>query len=750
MDEEIARLRALLAKEQGLREEADRKREEEQRRREEEQRRRESAERRAEGSQPQTLQQYLEACHSLSLAIQVETDRSSTTQGEPTNPTGRIFPRRILPWDDYPTQQEKIWSLLDGLPLCSDALFPSSHQLDYVAAFNKPITSETDLRHFARETVENAVQKLCDAAFEDSQLRARLDVQGSITFENHTNLGDNIKDISASIEQLAITQNNISTATPAPRRSRKAKRGKSGPADQFCVYRKSNGQNIPALAIEYKAPHKLTRDEVVAGLRGEIQPARDVINQDGEGFAFASRALVAAVITQLFAYMVDKGIRYGYVYTGETLVFLRIPDDPSVVYYYVCVPNLDVFEDDEDWLHHTAVAQVFAFVLQALRARPLPQTWHDHAKSLDTWAVEFEDVLRNTPETDRKPTKKSPLYKAQRWRNFKRSPIKTRSRCQQGGSNPGPREKRDSDDDDGPPSPSASRSLRTSTKVASAASTTVRNVKPGRRGGGSLAGGKREQTQRPAHMSIQDRPFCTAKCLLGLANGGPLDKQCPNFGDHQRQHISVSEFQRLVRLQLANDRGPDADAMPLYLSGSVGALFKVCLSTHGYTLVAKGVEEDYFDRLQHEKQVYSQLRTIQGQHVPVCLGLVDLVLPYYYDGGVFVHFLFLSWAGRPLFDMSRQVSKDAVTTAVSTAFTAVHRLKVLHCDAEPRNVLYNAQNSHIMIVDFERAKLFDRKPLGLISPNRKRKHTYSSEKQNRDDFTKELLCILSSIQRYVK
>ncbi|KAI1325811.1 hypothetical protein F5Y16DRAFT_411211 [Xylariaceae sp. FL0255] len=623
-----------------------------------------------------------------------------------------------------------IWSLLDGLPFCSDALFPTAHQLEYVAALNRPISSETDLRHFARDTLENAVQKLFDAAFEDEQLRARLGLQGSVTFENHTNLGANVhvnvnvNDISTSFEQLSIARDGTGGATtlaPKPKPSRKAKKGKSGPADQFCVYRKSNGQNIPALAIEFKAPHKLTRDEVVTGLQGEIQPARDVINQNGGGFAFASKSLVAAVITQLFSYMVDKSIQYGYVHTGETLVFLHIPQDPSVVYYYVCVPNLDVLEDDEDRLRHTAVAQVFAFMLQALRSTPPPQTWHDDAKNLDTWAIEFEYILHKIPETDRKPLKKSPLYKAQRWRGFKRSPIKTRSRCRPEGSNPSSETKDGSDGENDPPSPSASRSLRSSTKTAIATSIRVQSAKRGR---GKIKG----QTQRMAHMRIQDRPFCTSKCLLGLADGGPLDDQCPNFGDHQGQHIGVSEFQRLVRLQLAKDRGPDADAVPLYLSGAVGALFKVRLSTHGYTLVAKGVEEDHYGRLQHEKQVYGQLRTVQGQHVPVCLGIVDLVLPYYYDGGVYIHFLFLSWAGRPLLEYALP----------SYQRHDLHMSKVLHYDAAPRNVLYDTRTRRIMVVDFERAKFISRKPFGLISPNRKRKHAIHPGKQEKDNFTKEL------------
>lgn len=58
-------------------------------------------------------------------------------------------------------------------------------------------------------------------------------------------------------------------------------------------------------------------------------------------------------------------------------------------------------DDDENRLHVTAVAQVFAFIVQALRAEPCPSSWHDAALTLDTWAVQYDDVLRKTPETTR-------------------------------------------------------------------------------------------------------------------------------------------------------------------------------------------------------------------------------------------------------------------------------------------------------------------------------------------------------------
>ncbi|KFY32084.1 hypothetical protein V493_00527, partial [Pseudogymnoascus sp. VKM F-4281 (FW-2241)] len=128
---------ARAEEEQRLREEeqlkskqAEARAEEEQHLREEEQRRREAAE--AE-SQPKNLIEYLETCHSFSLALKVITDKSLSTRGDTTVPTGRPYPQRIVPWGDFPAQQEKIWEKLSISPdFNSQRVFPSEHQLDYV------------------------------------------------------------------------------------------------------------------------------------------------------------------------------------------------------------------------------------------------------------------------------------------------------------------------------------------------------------------------------------------------------------------------------------------------------------------------------------------------------------------------------------------------------------------------------------------------------------------------------------------
>lgn len=430
--------------------------------------------------------------------------------------------------------------------------------------------------------------------------------------------------------------------------------------------------------------------------------------------------------------MIGKGIQYGYVCTGQTRLFLHIPDDPSMVYVSVCVPYLDVMDDDDETrLHRTAVAQVFAFVLQALRAEPPPESWHDDAERLGTWAVEYDDILRSIPATERK--RKEPRaspYKPQRWKGFKRSPIRTRSRCKQPDSNVG----RSEDDDEDPPSPTPNPP-RPSGKLLPSA------------GPGSGSGGKQgrhrgeQQESSPAtNPKVQNRTFCTQACLLGLAYGGLMDEHCPNADHHGLEHINRLEFLRFIRDQLATDRGRDADCAPLHRSGSRGSLFKVRLSTHGYTLVAKGVES--LDRAcqKHENDIYTRLRAIQGKHVPVCLGSIDLIRPYYYDSGVYAHFIFLSWAGQPLLNCVDPIIKAGIDDAVATIFKAVHKLGVLHRDAEPRNILYNADSGKLMVVDFERAEYRSRWPLGSMCPNgqnRKRKRVISQE-QTEDDFMREL------------
>ncbi|KAL3262704.1 hypothetical protein ABHI18_002517 [Aspergillus niger] len=96
--------------------------------------------------------------------------------------------------------------------------------------------------------------------------------------------------------------------------------------------------------------------------------------------------------------MIDSGIRYGCICTGEAFVFLHIPgDNPALFNILLCMPNqdaqADVQADDEVRLHRTAIGQVLAFTLQALAVEPPTQKWHDVAHDqLTTWKVKYLDV----------------------------------------------------------------------------------------------------------------------------------------------------------------------------------------------------------------------------------------------------------------------------------------------------------------------------------------------------------------------
>ncbi|KAK4182351.1 hypothetical protein QBC35DRAFT_365494, partial [Podospora australis] len=74
----------------------------------------------------------------------------------------------------------------------------------------------------------------------------------------------------------------------------------------------------------------------------------------------------------------------------------------------------------------------------------------DEAERLDTWAVEYDDILRNNPAMERKGREpRASPYKPQTWKGFNRSPIQPRSCCQEPDANV----RRPGDSDEDPPSP---------------------------------------------------------------------------------------------------------------------------------------------------------------------------------------------------------------------------------------------------------------------------------------------------------
>ncbi len=195
MEETIAELRRQLEEERRQLEEERQARAEAQRREGEERQAREEAER-LQGEaerrlEPNTLFRLLDRCHnSLSQAIRVETNATLTTQGDATDPVNRLYPKRIVPWLDFPQLQEQIWRKLDRTDtFTSRPLFPSDTQIDYVVTNiqNRPIYSEASLRNFERDTVDNFVENVIQALRDDELLRHEFGIRGRVTFYDRAN-----------------------------------------------------------------------------------------------------------------------------------------------------------------------------------------------------------------------------------------------------------------------------------------------------------------------------------------------------------------------------------------------------------------------------------------------------------------------------------------------------------------------------------------------------------------------------------
>lgn len=155
---------------------------------------------------------------------------------------------------------------------------------------------------------------------------------------------------------------------------------------------------------------------------------RDLIHNEDKSPESEKRRLVSAVITQLFSYMVKNGVQYGYVNTGERMIFLWIS---AQIEYHVWNPR-DYDFDQPAFLHNTAIAEVVAFSLQALVANSPGLGLHDAVAKLTTWPVEREDVLKDIPTTDEKDRAKPEtpgfIPDQPNTLDYRRPPIKLRAR----------------------------------------------------------------------------------------------------------------------------------------------------------------------------------------------------------------------------------------------------------------------------------------------------------------------------------
>ena len=653
---------------------------------------------------------FLELCHGhLSKNLEVQTDRSLTTKGSITSPKGKKHPCRLRPWDNFPQQQQQYfdaaYALLCPLDRAPPGLFVPPLVIENLGrtVCRRPLASERDLEQYERFAVEEKVMDVVGQLMMIPEAQDLINVCKELEFDNHLN------SLSENAEEVLERQ----------KRSR---------VDQACVFSNVDGNRMLTFVREYKAAHKLTVQYLRAGLRPmdvrkEVVQRLTIPQEPGAQLNYNADRLVAAAVTQTFEYMIDNGLEFSSIATGPAEVFLRIDeDDPQTVYYYLTEPRLDVGEADEFGFHYpfTGIARLLAFTLMAMHSSQRSQAWRNEAaKSLHVWHEDFEDSLNQLTPEERRATPPSSVYKPPTYPVNLGSPCLTRKRARaaQGGED-------------------ANLSFHSTTSSSGGSGNDAfgqapASETPGRRGGGGTKT-KRTSTQGPVAQT-QSRQHCSQKCLLGLKQCGSLDLDCPNVEQHRRRtkdqshDLDLPSFHRLLQSQLVSDM--DHHCQPLGKQGARGAMFKITLVSHGYTLVAKGTVKSFVVDVRHEEKAYERLQVLQGMSVGVWLGHLDLERTYYLDVGVkIIHMMLMAWGGYSLCERTPPVPTEHLHREMQRSMAEVRQLGVIHGDERLANMLWNDSQQRVMLVDFGRSILQVEKPpdrpLGVlqeISPNKKRR-----------------------------
>ncbi|KAK2122128.1 hypothetical protein NOF04DRAFT_1197167 [Fusarium oxysporum II5] len=700
----VGELEKLLqeAREQQRAEEAERERQEERQRAEREQQRAEASE---EQTRLTTLDEYIAACHaSVFSRFAIETDPNLTSRGSITNPRDKWCPKNLRPWPDFLDQQKLTFgTLYDSFPTES-RVFENRNFLAGLGnrISQRPIADEKTLEYFLHNSVEDPVRAIIQQLKQVEEVSRAFQIGDGVVFENHPHA---LSDVAEEV----VDRETPSTPprTPDHRRDLNQLR-----PDQICVYRSDNtlsSRRTMVYVSEYKPPHKLTAPHLRLGLRA-MDIHKEVVNRrtiptsvDPDArFQYHAEKLTASAITQTYHYMIESGLEYGLLTTGEAIVFLKVDwDEPETLYYHLAEPGPEVSAHPNNLDICTAVGQYLAFTLMALGSpgERRGNSQEERLKAMEklrTWTEDFESTLRSIPENERSASSDySPAYEPT---TYKGEP---------------------SDDESAPPPPPPDTPTPNGRNTRQGTRRSQRLALRPRGGGGE-----------------QGRHYCTQKCLLGMVKGGFLDPKCPNVALHckscapasararARHPVNHEEWLRLLWMQLKQSL--DDGIRPLGEGGARGVLFQVTLLSHGYTFVSKGTVRAFIQDLEHEAAVYERLKPIQGVHVPVFLGAVDLRSmnkTYYYDHRVYVvHMSFLSWGGcsidraQRIGDMDRSLEDEAIRS-----LRAMHREGVAHKDVRLANMLFNPETSGVMVIDFERALLLNppRRPLAQLVPNKR-------------------------------
>ncbi|EDN08129.1 conserved hypothetical protein [Histoplasma mississippiense (nom. inval.)] len=657
-------------------------------------------------SQPTTLEELIRGCHdSFSRPLQVGTP-SRSTKGSIPPPTGKYCPTSLRHWSSCPVQLQEIYESVSTYlqPAEKDAprLFTSLLVLNELGRrySSRKLRSEKDLEHYERTAVEDHVHDIIAELCKIPDARERFRLGDGILFENHGNL------LQTSEESDVQLLDESSTKNPK--------------SDSFCIHRINDSTNTLIMTVEYKPPHKLSVENLRAGLRSmklweeivqsDTIPKSDELNKD-EKLRYNAEQLTCSVLVQEYHVMIQAGLEYSYITNGFAIILLRVPySDPSTLYYYLCEPNMDVISENPGVFYQskTAIARILCLCLMSFLSDIRDQKWCNAARSqLHIWKTSFDFTRSQIPDDELQQTPPGSEYASSEYMPSEHLPssplqpghrVSTRSQTTCAPMDNSPlSDHMDSSDSDS--NQAAHGRKRGFSQVMSSPPSQRSSARPV---GPRPSSGQSQHTAR----------YCTQRCLLGLQQGGKLDHQCPNVSLHRRgqnddQHcIDARKLVQILNEQL--DRDLDHNCTPFGTCGSYGAPFKITCAAYGYTLVGKGTTVGLWKVVSREAEIYRVLQKAQGSAVPVFLGTIDLKLFLFLHGaGDIRHMLLMGWAGESIENVK---DKEVLSREISQSKKEIRMLGVVHKDLRSANMLWNDELRRVLIIDFHRSDI-DRRPM---------------------------------------
>nr|A0A516F183.1 RecName: Full=Meiotic driver SPOK4; AltName: Full=Spore killer 4 [Podospora anserina]QDO72524.1 spore killer protein 4 [Podospora anserina] len=693
-----------------------------------------------------TFLEYLRNCHRhLYNALRLtDTSRSSTGY---TKVVGKYYPKRLRPWTNFTNVlHPRYFDLVQKICGQRQLFEPASTTKNLGTIISDHLAgNEKAIDRFEVDAVERPVQGIL-------KVLATHEEAGKAYRCPEFRFSANLRELTQEDDRSSGADDNTSDGSLERRQQAGPNKRPTSKRKYICSNRQPDGVGIrmqpgggqtQAFIYDYKAAHKVAIEhvrsatakehlfhEVVARINDDKLSRDEEVQRREQAEAF-----IAMALTQVFDYMITYGVSYGYVAAGRCLLLLYVDrDDWQTLYCHPCLPADDVGEPTNDWtdrLSHTAVAQLVSFCLssfqsEALEGQSLETALSVAKATLKTWSESYADVAYlglEPPELSSAASSQNTEnseYTSEAKPTGRKVALRSQSSCKPAAVLPQGNEHDEHDEDHSEPGASRSR------------------LAANKRKRGPSSGGEDED------IAMADpeptRQYCTQACLLGLKRGKDLDENCPNVSLHRfdgssRHPVNAHRFTDMVKQQLLLSPYKGCRMVDFWdKRGAMGWLFKLELFPYGYTFVGKGTLEDRLSRLEHEGRVYARLDHLQGDVVPVHLGLVRLDRGYILPGLEFVVYMMLmSWAGQ-----TPSASMADAETLKRESLTAIWSEGVDHGDDNRANYLWNAERCRIMIIDFDRAHLFPplkaRAVSRLSKPKRKREtpNSYLTEITGRE------------------